>query len=169
MDAIALAHRIRTRIAEREAAGEKVPAFIKRYLRQAPKHAYRNDTLQKIAQGLGWSVAELVEGVWRDGEDVAIYGLERHQVCLRFARRLRAAAGLDQPNPLGVPIANALDALELEDLVAQLYAIWRDMERDADNKPIDARIITAFWQREFRAILEPGAATTLEPPFKIAS
>lgn len=163
MDSIALAHRIQTRVAELESRGKKVSAIVKRHLRQAPKHAYRNDTLEKIARELDWSVAELVEGVWREGENVNIYGLERHQVCLRFARRMHDAA----PTALAVP-ANALDALELEDLVATLYQIWRDMERGA-GKPIDPEIMIEFWKDKFSSILDPDAVSTSAPPVKLAS
>jgi len=154
MDAVTLSKRVKNRVAELEAAGKKVPADVKRYLRQGPKHAYRNDTLEKIARGLEWSVAELVEGVWKnEDDDLAIYGLERHLACLRILRTLRWPCA-----------TNPSDARELEWDVTRLYLVWRHLERESGQPLSEAtfRAVLATTPAVLNALLE--AAEKQTPP-----
>jgi hypothetical protein len=160
MDAATLSNRIKNRVAELESAGKKVPAVVKRYIRQGPKHAYRNDTLEKIARGLEWSVAELVEGVWRRGEEVSVYGLERHLACLQILRTLRWPRA-----------TSSSDARELEWDVTRLYLVWCDLERKSGQFIDEAtfRAVLAQSPAVFDALLE--AAKKWMPPdqeFKVA-
>jgi hypothetical protein len=151
MDTDTFFERLKRRVAELEADGKRrVPADIKKTIRQRPRHGYRLDSLEKLAEALDWSVPELLAGIWQTAkfnEDAVPFGLRRHAICLNFARKTSAA------NPLMSP---ALEERRLESRAAELYQTWVELERKA-GKDIDAETITAVFEE-----IEERAAALLE-------
>jgi hypothetical protein len=140
MDTDAFFDRMKRRVAELEAAGKRVPADIKKTLRQRPQHGYRLDIIERLAKALEWGIPELLAELWRSAkfsEEAVPYGLTRHAVCLQFARRRHVV------NQLALP---GEEERRLEDRVAELYKDWQDLEA-ASGKRIDAATILAVFER----------------------
>jgi hypothetical protein len=140
MDTDAFFDRIKRRVAELEDAGKRIPADIKKTIRQRPQHGYRLDSIEKLAEALDWTIPELLAEIWQEtkfSQATIPYGLHRHAVCLAFARKRYIV------NQLMPPI---LEERRLEDLVAQLYQDWVGLERES-GRPIDEATITAVFEK----------------------